>query len=99
MSSKPAVAITFPRDGDVFKIDPVLRLEHQRIKLRASVSPEATGEADVVEWYINGQKIGQSSSPYSIFWNLKPGSYTIKAKLIVGTKASESRPVRIFVLT
>jgi penicillin-binding protein 1C len=98
LTSSSGVWITFPRDGDVFKIDPLLRPEHQRIKLRASVSLKAR-EADAVEWYVNGRKIGRVSPPYSLFWSLSPGSYTIKAKLTIGMTALESRPVRIFVLT
>ncbi|MDH7511586.1 MAG: penicillin-binding protein 1C [Clostridiales bacterium] len=93
------VEITFPGDGDVFKIDPVLRLEHQRIKLRAAVFLTALAGDGVVEWVINGQKTGESSSqPFVFFWNLKPGTYTIKAKFVCGTETCESRPVRIQVL-
>lgn len=102
---KPVIAITFPQDGDIFKIDPVLRVQHQRVKLRASVS-SATSVSDeirvpaVVEWFVNGQKIGVSASrPFVFFWNLRPGSYTIKARLITGSKTQESRPIRIQVLT
>ncbi len=96
--SAASIRIIFPRDGDVFKLDPILRQECQQIKLRASVLfggrlPE------VVEWYVNERKIGRAPSSLSLFWNLKPGSYTIKAKLITGAKTKESLPVRIHVLT
>ncbi len=88
--------VNFPRDGDVFKLDPVLRMEHQRIRLRASVGfPDASAR---VEWFINGQKIGEAGFPYSIFWHLMPGSYTIKAKAISGGKIMESAAVRFTVL-
>lgn len=98
-SAKPAVAITFPQDGDVFKIDPVLRAEHQRLKLRAVVSAASAAGNDVVEWVVNGRKIGECvSPPFVFFWNLKPGTYTIKAKFRRGTETAESRPVRIHVL-
>ena len=96
-SPNPAIAIAFPYDGDIFKVDPILRREHQRLKLRASVSAEA-GAAGIVEWLVNGQKIGTSTLPFSFFWNLKPGSYTMKARLIIGPKTEESRPVRIHVV-
>jgi penicillin-binding protein 1C len=50
--------IAFPQDRDVFKIDPVLRPEFQRIKLKPSV-PSEIG-IDHVEWRANGRKIGES---------------------------------------
>jgi penicillin-binding protein 1C len=88
--------VIFPRDGDVFKLDPVLRREHQRIKLRVSGGPQDTFAK--VEWFVNGQKIGEAGSPYSIFWHLAPGSYTIKAKAVSGGKTMESAAVRFTVL-
>ncbi|MGQ9671703.1 MAG: penicillin-binding protein 1C [Candidatus Aminicenantales bacterium] len=97
--SEPALTIVFPRDGDVFKIDPVLRVEHQRIKLRASVSTSWSSGNCVIEWSVNDQKVGQCSYPFAFFWKLKPGSYIIRAKLISGTRIEESRPVRIHILT
>jgi len=90
--------IAFPRDGDTFKLDPVLRKEHQRIKLRAAV-PRAEGISRV-EWWVNGTKVGEAESPsFALFWNLRPGSYTIKAKLIRDGSPSESAPVKVIILT
>jgi penicillin-binding protein 1C len=88
--------VTFPRDGDIFKLDPVLRKEHQLIRLKASLRLQVA--ADKVEWFINGQKIGEAESPYSIFWHLKPGSYTIKARAMAGGQKMESATVRFTVL-
>ena len=89
--------VTFPRDGDVFKLDPVLRREHQRIKLRAAV-PGTEGIAKI-EWWVNGDRVGEAKSPYSLFWNLRPGSYTIKATAVAGGAKLESPPVKVVVLT
>jgi len=89
--------ITFPRTGDIFKLDPVLRREHQRIKLRAALPwTEGIGK---IEWWINGDKVGEAGSPYSFFWNLRPGSYTIKATVVRDGSPVESPPVKIVVLT
>jgi penicillin-binding protein 1C len=90
-------AITFPRDGDIFKLDPVLRKEHQRIKLRA-VLP-ATKEPARIEWWINGDKVGEAGPPFSIFWNLRPGSFTIKATAVSDGRPFDSQPVKVVVLT
>jgi penicillin-binding protein 1C len=89
--------IMFPRNGDVFKLDPVLRREHQRIKLRAAV-PGTEGIAKV-EWWINGERVGEAKSPFSLFWNLRPGSYTIKVTAVKGGSQLESPPVKVFVLS
>jgi penicillin-binding protein 1C len=90
--------IAFPREGDVFKLDPILRKEHQRIKLRAAV-PE-TGLVSGVEWWVNGKKVGEAKPPsFSLFWNLRPGSYTIGATTVGDGPPLESPPVRVFVLT
>jgi penicillin-binding protein 1C len=90
--------IAFPRDGDTFKLDPVLRKEHQRIKLRASV-PKAE-RISRIEWWVNGSKVGDAESPsFSLFWNLRPGSYTIKATAVGDGSPLESPPVKVTILT
>jgi penicillin-binding protein 1C len=91
------IEISFPRDGDVFKLDPVLRREHQRIKLRVAVPP-AEGVTGI-EWRVNGERVGDCGPPFSIFWNLRPGSYTIKATAITAGPSLDSPPVKILVLT
>jgi len=91
------IEVTFPQEGDIFKIDPVLRQEYQAIKLKAKVS-ESTN-IQTVEWWINGQKIGISSFPFSLTWNLRPGFFTIKATAAMEKRKTESRPVKITVLS
>jgi penicillin-binding protein 1C len=92
-----AFKILFPQGGDVFKIDPVLRQDHQRIKLRIdSTSVQGAGK---VEWWINGDRVGEVEAPFNFFWNLRPGSYTIKAVAVRDGLRLESRPVKITVLT
>lgn len=69
--------ITFPQDRDVFKIDPVLRPEFQRIKLKSSMPSD--WEIDRVEWWINQRKIGETAYPFCVYWSLRPGRFTIEA--------------------
>jgi penicillin-binding protein 1C len=92
-----SLRISFPRSGDVFKIDPILRKAHQRIKLKVDVSQKPG--INKVEWWINGDRAGESGSPFTFFWNLRPGSYTIKAVAVGAGSRLESRPVKITVLT
>ncbi len=102
-ASRPAagrgagLAVSFPLDGDVFRIDPVLRTEHQRILLRAAV-PEGVNP-ERIEWWINGRKAGETTHPYSMFWHLRPGSFTIMAAAVRDGKRTETVPVRIVVLS
>jgi penicillin-binding protein 1C len=91
------VAIVVPQEGDIFKLDPVLRKNYQSILLKASVH-EAPG-VQLVEWRVNGRKIGDCRYPYSLAWNLSPGSYTIWARAIGKAGAIESRPVKILVIS
>jgi len=69
--------IVFPQDNDIFKIDPILRRPFQRIKLKTNIPDEMV--IDHVEWWIDNQKIGAASFPFSLYWNLKPGLHRIKA--------------------
>ncbi len=98
-SKIPARGLTVlsPADGDVYKLDPVLRGEYQSIRLRAVLAAGFRPEA--VEWWVEGKKIGEAGPPYSLAWRLKPGSYTIRARARSTTGMEESPPVRITVLS
>ncbi|MGD0782785.1 MAG: penicillin-binding protein 1C [Candidatus Aminicenantales bacterium] len=91
------VALITPQDGDVFKIDPVLRGAFQSIRLRAALG--AGADADRVEWWIDGQKVGEDGPPFSRAWNLKPGSFRIQVRVRLKGSIVESHPVRITVLS
>jgi len=95
--SPAAIAIIFPREGDFFKIDPVLRAEFQALKFRARVSSDR--EIGPVEWWVNGERIARAVFPYAFSWILKPGSYTIKATARAGQKTLESQPIKFKVVS
>jgi len=92
---RESIKISFPLDGDIFKIDPILRKEYQVIYFKASLP----GRVKEVEWWLNNRKIGISSYPFSFSWTLKPGFYTIKATVKMGNKRLESQPIQINVLS
>jgi len=96
-SRNQAFAVGFPHDGDVFKIDPVLRRDDQTILFRAAV-PEGLDVSEV-EWWINGRIAGRRAAPYALSWKLVPGSYTIKARAVLGTGGRDSPPIRITVIS
>ena len=85
--------IIFPKDRDVFKMDPILRQEFQKVKLRASIPRDM--EVDRVEWRVNDHRIGDSFYPFSLYWNLRPGIYTIKAIAIKAKQRLKSSSVEI----
>jgi penicillin-binding protein 1C len=91
-----SMRILFPHDGDVFKLDPVLRNKFQSLKLRVRIPDKA--DIRSVTWWVNGRNIGQTSAPHVKTWNLAPGDYIIKATASAGGVIQESRPVKIFVL-
>lgn len=88
--------ISFPQDGDVFRIDPELRREYQKLALR--VSSLAPWKIQNLEWWINGLYAGRAEAPYPFFWKLKPGYYKIKAKARIDEKIMESSEVRFTIL-
>jgi len=90
------IQISFPVDGDMFKIDPILPKPYQKIRFRANVIDKRVNR---LEWWVNNRKIEVKDPPYSFSWQLKPGSYTIKATARAGEKKLESRPVKITVLS
>jgi len=91
------IEVSFPADGDIFKIDPILPQAYQTIKFKACL-PDGLGITRI-EWIVNEEKIGVSHFPFSISWQLRPGSYSIKATTYKGNKKFESRPVKIRVLS
>jgi len=70
----PTVALTFPGAGAVFNQDDVIRFKANATDNDGSVSK--------VEFYANGNKIGEeTSSPYEFDWTADgAGDYTIKAR-------------------
>ncbi len=88
--------VVFPQDGDIFKLDPVLKRDYQTVTVRAG-SPSAAALSEV-EWWINGRRAARTGTALSFFWNLRPGSYTIKVTASDGGRRLESRPVKVQVV-
>ena len=95
-SSEP-LQVVFPAEGDVFKMDAVLRPEFQALTLRARV--EADPLPDTVTWIIDGVPEAVVRRPFSRSWKLRPGSVIIKVRAVLNGRTVESRPVKIQVLS
>ena len=64
-----------PPTGATYLIDPTLRPEFQTLPLRVvSASPTR------VEWSINGNPVGATSSESALEWKMKPGQHHIVAR-------------------
>jgi membrane carboxypeptidase/penicillin-binding protein PbpC len=88
-AARPALEITSPPPGAVYLIDPTLRREFQTVALRAASLRPAS-----IEWHINGQPIGTSSSESPLMWSLTPGTHTVVAKDSQGNASQISFVVR-----
>lgn len=67
------LAIASPEEGAVFRLDPVLRREYQKVTLRAVV-PEGVPE---VEWRLDGRTLARCGPPFTTRWPLTPGEHTL----------------------
>jgi len=76
-SERAQLRILFPMDGDIFKLDPVLRKSFQTIRFKASI-PDGLNP-NSMEWWLDGEKTGESLE--SISWNLKPGTHNLSFKI------------------
>ncbi len=70
------LAISFPSDGDIFKIDPILRPEYQTLQLEALV-PQGI---ETIEWIVDSVSFAKTKSPYSARWQLTEGSHRMQLK-------------------
>jgi penicillin-binding protein 1C len=90
-TSHPQPSVLYPLDGDQFKIDPILRLEYQSVKVLGSL-PENSQHAilcvdnDPVEF-----------NPSGVWWTLKPGRHVMRIQAKVGDEPRLSAPVVIHV--
>ena len=89
------VVISYPDDGDIFKIDPILRKEYQTLTFKIITSHPLVD----VSWYVNDKNIGTVADPFEITWQLTPGKHRIEAcGLTIDDRKITSTPVSILVL-
>ena len=94
---KSVLAVVFPQDGDVFKLDPVLRPDFQTISFQVRIADGAGLTS--VEWWIDGRRAGTTGPPFRFSWKLAPGSYTIRARGLAPGVAIDSPAVKVQVLS
>jgi len=81
-----AVVITWPRDGDVFLVEPGYDLRTQSLRLAAAVEPRQPK----LIWTLDGRPIASAGWPYEVDWPLAPGRHVLQA----AAAGSRSDPVQ-----
>jgi penicillin-binding protein 1C len=85
--------IQYPDDGTTYRLDPVLRGDHQQIHLRGTA---ASGLRDV-HWTVDGTRLDADYRDAT--WRLQPGPHTLTLRAMrPDGQAVQGRPVRIRVL-
>jgi hypothetical protein len=67
--------ITYPRQGEVFVIEPGYDRSTQSLELTA----DAESLVERITWSIDGVQVGRSAWPYSTSWRLEPGLHVARA--------------------
>jgi 1A family penicillin-binding protein len=86
-SSGPSLVMTAPDAGAVYRLDPALPREAQRIEV--SVRPAAGTTLAEVTLLLDGQPLAHlTAAPYQVLWPLEPGAHLFSAE---GLDASGAR--------
>jgi penicillin-binding protein 1C len=86
--------ITFPDNGDIYKVDPVLRPEYQTLDLEA-VLPQGV---KTVSWWVNDSLWCTVQHPFRARWRLVPGRHRFQVSAETEHGVVASSPVHILVL-
>jgi penicillin-binding protein 1C len=76
-------SIANPPAGAVYLIDPTLRSRYQALPLRAA----ADAHAGLIEWAIDGNRLGASRADEPLQWPLTSGTHRISARDQIGRVA------------
>jgi penicillin-binding protein 1C len=83
--------VEFPKDGDVFKVDPQVPVKSQAILFRSNLK-NASG---TIKWFVDSKEI---YSGENIWWHLQKGPHSIKFSIQTNGRTEFSKPVRFFVI-
>jgi penicillin-binding protein 1C len=66
--------IVNPSNGDIYKIDPQVSMQSQRVKFKIS----GCAPAEMVSMRLNGKDLGTLGKPFEYLWLPQPGKYTLE---------------------
>jgi penicillin-binding protein 1C len=85
--------IQYPDDGTTYRLDPVLRTDHQQIHLRGT----ATSTLRDVHWTVDGTRL--DADYRGATWRLQPGTHTLTLHALrADGQPVQSRPVQVRVV-
>jgi penicillin-binding protein 1C len=92
--NKEPLAVSFPDDGDVYKVDPILRKEYQTL-LCTAVAPAHVRSLD---WIVDDKVVASVARPFSFRWNLAAGSHklAVRAKDHGQERHSEAVTIHVY---
>jgi penicillin-binding protein 1C len=86
--------ITFPDEGDIYKVDPVLRAEFQTLELTVVVPPGVNR----ISWWVDDSLFCSVEHPFQARWRLVQGRHRFQVRAETATGLLVSKPVHILVL-
>lgn len=91
-----SLRIVVPFPGAVYQISATMPRENQKLRLEAAAPRDALR----VRLLLNGASVAEfDRSPFSFFWELEPGEYTLTAQSVsAGGTTTDSAPVMFRVL-
>lgn len=89
-----ALVITFPDNGDIFKMDPILRRSYQTVKLEVVAPPTV----EQVIRMVDDQLFAEVKAPFTARWPLEPGRHALHVTTSGCNPPLHSRTVHILVL-
>jgi len=87
------LAVSFPDEGDVFRIDPVLKREFQTLMCTAI----APGHIHSMEWLVDGQLVATVPRPFNYQWPLARGKHRLAVQIHDRGTVRRSEEVEILV--
>lgn len=87
--------ITFPKNGDIFRIDPAIPAQAQAIPLKAVVPHEI----NKITWKVDGKVVAVSISPFITQMPLNVGNHVIEIEAQSGGKVVRGKAVQIDILS
>jgi penicillin-binding protein 1C len=82
-------SISNPPAGAIYLIDPTLRSQYQSLPLRV-ITDSADGQADSIEWAVDGRPVGTGRPDESVAWSIVAGPHRISARDTLGRTSEVS---------
>lgn len=87
------VAVAFPDNGSVFRLDQHLRSDYQKLHLKATVPDWC----EWVEWKVGEDSLRGAQRPFDAWWPLRRGGYLVQAVAHARDRSLSSTSIRILV--